>query len=433
MPQHTTRRVRQVAALAVATAVGVSLAACSSGSGGASASSSAKEPQTFSFAFSEANTSDTSARQVADAFMKAHPGVTIQFQKLPAESYAQAIATRIQGGNAPDAFEAESGIGQADSIQPFAKAGLLLELANPQIKTDLAPAGIDQFSYGGKVYAVSRGSGVNGIIYNDVAAKGAGISLTGSSTFNEVLNGCAAAKAKGKSLFGLAGSIPANTSILAHEIATSTVYGPDPKWNAERNAGKVKFATTQGWTDALNAIKTLSDKGCFQPGAGGAGFDALTNGSSSGKLFGFFAPGGAAASIEAASGGHVKLTVLPFPAPAGVKTYASVSSDEAIAASAKTKSPKLVEEFLAYIASPEGQKIISTGTGFPIGSKDASQLPSTYQDVAPVVISGDTRSFPPLEWANGKVNDDLGAGIQGILNGQKTAAQVLQQMDTDWG
>jgi len=431
MPQHMTRRVRQGAALAVAAAVGVSLAACSSGGG--AGSSNAPEPQTFSFAFSEANTSDTSLAQVAQAFEKLHKGVKITQEKLPAESYAQAIATRVQGGNAPDAFAAESGVGQADSIQPFAKAGLLLELTNPQIKKDLEPAGIDQFSYNGKVYAVSRGSGVNGIIYNDVAAKSVGITISGSSTFEDVLNACATAKAKGKSLFGLAGSIPANTSILAHEIATSTVYGPNPKWNADRNAGKVKFATTQGWTDALNDIKTLSDKGCFQPGAGGAGFDALTNGSSSGKLFGFFAPGGAAASIEAASGGHVKLTVLPFPAHSGTKTYASLSSDQSVTASSKTKSPKLVEEFLAYIASPEGQKIVSTGTGFPVGSTEASQLPSTYQDVAPVVISGDTRSFPPLEWPNGKVNDDLGAGIQGILNGQKTAQQVLQQMDSDWG
>ena len=105
-----------------------------------------------------------------------------------------------------------------------------------------------------------------------------------------MLTACAAAKAKGKSLFGLAGSIPANTSILAHEIATSTVYGPDPKWNAERNAGKVKFATTQGWTDALDAVKTLYDKGCFQPGAGGAGFDALTNGSELGQALRLLRP-----------------------------------------------------------------------------------------------------------------------------------------------
>ncbi len=429
MSQSTTTRIRRAAAIAAVAAVGVSLAACSSGGAG----SGGKEPQSFTFAFSEANASDTSAVQVAQAYEKLHKGVKITLQKLPAESYGQAIATRIQGGNAPDVFEAESGIGQNDSIQPFAKAGLLLSLDNPQITKDLAPAGLPQFQYQGKTYAVSRGSGVNGIIYNAVAAKAAGIDVTGSSTFNDVLAACKVAKAKGKSLFGLAGSIPANPSILAHEIATSTVYGPDPKWNTERAAGKVKFATTPGWTQALESIKTLYDQGCFQPGAAGAGFDALTNGSSSGKLFGFFAPGGAAASIEAASGGHVKLTVLPFPAPAGLKTYASVSSDEAIAASAKTKSPKLVTDFLAYVASPAGQKIISTGVGFPVGSTQASQLPSTYQDVAPVVISGNTRSFPPLEWANGKVNDDLGSGVQGVITGQKTPAQVLQQMDSDWG
>ncbi len=164
--------------------------------------------------------------------------------------------------------------------------------------------------------------------------------------------------------------------------------------------------------------------GCFQAGAAGAGFDALTNGSSSGKLFGFFAPGGAAASIEAASGGHVTLPVLPFPAPAGSKTYASVSSDESIAASAKTKSPKLVQEFLAYVASPAGQKIIAPGVGFPVGTTDASALPKTYKYVASIITSKNYRSFPPLEWANGKVNDDMGSGIQGILTGQKTAAQV---------
>jgi raffinose/stachyose/melibiose transport system substrate-binding protein len=433
MSQLTTRRVRRVAAIAAVAAVGVSLAACSNGGGGSGGGSAAKEPQSFSFAFSESNAKDTAARQVAEAFMKAHKGVTIKLQKLPAESYAQAIATRVQGGNAPDAFQAESGIGQTNSIQPFAKAGLLLPLHDPSIDSALKPAGLSQFQYEGKTYAVSRGSGVNGIIYNDVDAKKNGITLTGTSTFDDVLSACSTAKAKGKSLFGLAGAIPANPAILAHEIATSTVYGPTPDWNTQRTAGKVKFATTKGWIQALDAIKTLYAKGCFQPGAAGAGFDALTNGSSSGKLFGFFAPGGAAASIEAASGGHVKLQVLPFPAPAGLKTYASVSSDQAIAASAKTKSPKLVTEFLAYVASPAGQKIISTGVGFPVGTKNASAMPSTYQAVAPVVTGGDTRSFPPLEWANGKVNDDLGSGIQGLLTGQKTSAQILQQMDSDWG
>lgn len=429
MPQHITTRVRRAAAVAAAAAVvGVSLTACSGGT----ASGSGKEPQTITFAFSEANTKDTSLADAATAYEKLHKGVTITIQKLPAESVAQAIATRVQGGNAPDVFAAESGVGQVNAIQPWAKAGLLLPLTDPAIKSALEPAGLSQFEYNGKIYAVSRGSGLNGIIWNGDAAKQAGIDLSGTSTFQDVLAACDTAKSKGKTLFGLAGAVPPNPGFLAQIIASSVVYGPDPNWNSERAAGKVKFATTDGWKTTLSSIETMYKRDCFQPGATGAGFDALTNGSASGKFFGFFAPGGAAASVNAASGGHVHLTVLPFPSPTGT-TYASISSDQVLAASAKTKSPKLVQDFLKWIAGPDGQKIVSQGVGYPVGTKDASALPDTYKPVASVLTSTDVRSFPSIEWANGKVTTDLGSGVQGILTGQKTVDQVLQQLDTDWG
>ena len=44
----------------------------------------------------------------------------VNIQKLPSESYATAIATRVQGGNAPDVFQAESGSGQTNAIGNFA-------------------------------------------------------------------------------------------------------------------------------------------------------------------------------------------------------------------------------------------------------------------------------------------------------------------------
>ena len=31
-----------------------------------------------------------------------------------------------------------------------------------------------------------------------------------------------------------------------------------------------------------------------------------------------------------------------------------------------------------------------------------------------------------------KIYADLGSGVQGLLTGQQTAQQVLQQMDSDW-
>lgn len=429
MINNAKRRLRWAAAGAVVVLAGVSATACSSSSSG---SGSGQEPQTITFAINNASGTETYFQNAAKAYESAHPGVKITIQQLPAESYPQAITTRIEGGNAPDVFEAESGSGQTDSIQGYAKAGDLLQLTDPSLKAELEPAGLSQFQYNGKIYAVSLGSAVNGIVYNDAMAKASGVTLTADSTFSNVLQGCATAKSKGKSLFGLAGSVPANTGILALEIATSAVYGSDPNWDAQKTAGKVTFVDTPGWTTTLNSIVQLYKAGCFQAGAQSAGFDALTNGSSRGQLFGFFAPSGAAHDINAASGGHVNLVALPFPAPSG-QTWASVSSDVSMAGSAHTKSPKLVASFLSYLASPAGQKILASGSGyFPVGTTDVSALSAPYKPVASMITSRQYRNFPTIDWPNGKVYTDLGNGVQGLLTGQTTVKQVLQQMDSDW-
>jgi raffinose/stachyose/melibiose transport system substrate-binding protein len=49
-----------------------------------------------------------------------------------------------------------------------------------------------------------------------------------------------------------------------------------------------------------------------------------------------------------------------------------------------------------------------------------------------MITSRQTRNFPTVNWPNGKIYADLGAGVQGLLTGQQTASQVLQQMDSDW-
>jgi len=49
-----------------------------------------------------------------------------------------------------------------------------------------------------------------------------------------------------------------------------------------------------------------------------------------------------------------------------------------------------------------------------------------------MITSRQYRNYPAIEWANGKIYTDLGTGVQGLLTGQTTAQQVLQQMDSDW-
>ena len=127
---------------------------------------------------------------------------------LPAESYATAIATRVQGGNAPDTFNAEGGTGQANSIIPFAKAGLLLPLTDNEIKRNLPSNEKYLWTYNGKIYGVPLGTQVNGVIYNDELAKSIGVNIDASTSLDDIIAQCSVARAKGKTIYALAGSVP---------------------------------------------------------------------------------------------------------------------------------------------------------------------------------------------------------------------------------
>ena len=98
-----------------------------------------------------------------------------------------------------------------------------------------------------------------------------------------------------------------------------------------------------------------------------------------------------------------------------------MSSDVSVAGSAHTKSPKLVASFLAFLASPAGQKILSEGSGyFPVGTTNVSTLSAPYKPVASMITSRQYRGFPTIDWPNGKIYADLGSGVQGLLTGQET-------------
>jgi raffinose/stachyose/melibiose transport system substrate-binding protein len=239
--------------------------------------------------------------------------------------------------------------------------------------------------------------------------------------------------ANGSSIFALAGSVPANTGIMTVEIATSTVYGPNPDWDKDRADGKTTFAKTKGWQQALQAVVDMNKAGCFQNGAAGAGFADLTNASSSGKAYGFFAPSGAAKSIMDAAGGHVTLVALGAPSPAD-KNYLSISSDIGLAGNAKTKSPKLVEDFIKFSVSQEEAKKFADAQGtIPIGGDlNASDLLPQYQPVADQLTNKDYRTFAVDNWTNPQVYNALGTGVTGLLTGQKTVDDVLKDMDAAW-
>lgn len=432
LPTTPARRRRALVAVASATGFALTLSACG-GNGSSASGANGAEPKQITFTYATANPKEVYWVTLAKDFEAANPGVTVKTNKIALNAADQTLPTQLQSGSGPDVFWINGGSGQQASIGQLAKGKLLLELPE-SVYSSIPESERTGYSYDGKTYGVPASIQVSGYIWNDDLAKSKGVNITSTSTLEDIIAQCPAVAAKGLSIFGLAGSVPQNPGIMSVEIATSTVYGPNPKWNADRAANKTTFAATDGWKQALQKIVDMGKAGCFQKGAAGAGFDALTNGASQGKIFGFFAPGGAAKDIMDAAGGHVKLQVMGMAAPNGVTPMLSVTNNLGLAGNAKTKAPKLVQKFLAFASTPtEAKKIADNSGTIPIGSDSASSLLPQYQPVASFIGGQNTRPFPVDEWPNGQVYNALGSGVTGLLTGQKSVDDVLQAMDKAWG
>ncbi|MDR7188899.1 raffinose/stachyose/melibiose transport system substrate-binding protein [Microbacterium sp. BE35] len=420
---------RSTLVLATSASAALLLAGCA----GSADAGDGEEPQTITFAYSIAADAQDWYEQLAQSYMDSHPGVTIEIQKYGLDGYPSLLNTQLNAGNGPDVFYALSGTGQNPSVGPLADAGLVLPLDSEVLEESLPEAVQAGWVFDGTFYGVPTSVQVNGLVMNAPLAEDSGIEWTADTTLEDLAAQCGGASDDGIAVLGLAGAVPTAPAITALGFAASTVYGPEPDWNDQRAAGDTTFAASDGWKDALQAIKDLDDAGCMQPGAEGAGFDALTNGVAGGTMLAFAAPSSATVTLANASGGALQMAVLPMPAPEGLDPKVLLTSTDGIAGNAKTKSPELVKDFIQWSAEPEQAAMMAEIQGtLPLGG-DTAELPEAYQSSQELLTAEGTRPYPPVDWPNGAVFDALGTGVTGILTGQLTIEQVLESMDTAWG
>ena len=421
---------RRLGAVAVLSVLGTSLAAC-----GSSSSAGGGGSKTITFAYQIANPNAKSVYAVlAEDYQKSHPGVTIKTNPIALNTYGSTLTTQLQAGNGPDVFFINAGNGQAGSVGTLGEAGKLMDLDGKLAAGAVPDNAKSLMSYKGKLVAMPVYLAPTGIIFSPRAAEKSGFTMTSSTTMDDVIAACGKVAKDGQAIFGLAGAMAPNTGIFTSAIAASTVYGPTPDWNAQKAAGKVSFATTEGWKVALETVKKLYDNKCFQPGAAGAGFDALTNGAGQGKILGFAAPGGAAKDIMDSTHGAVKLTVQAMPAPAGYSTYLMAGTPDAIAGNKASKNQKLAQDFISWMSQPAQIKKAAAAAGdIPVSATSTDGLLPQYAGVADLIAQKKTAQYPYLEWPNGELYNTLGEGVTGLLSGRKSVDDVLKSLDKVWG
>lgn len=432
MSQHSHTALRRGAIIAIPVIGALLLAGCS-GSGGDSGDSGDGGPVEFSFTFATSNNLESPYETLANAYMDANEDVTITTNPTPNDKYGETIRTQFQAGNAGDVVQTTPGSGDARALIPLAEAGFLEPLG--ETAASLVPQGSETlFELDGEIYGQPMDFTIAAVVASMGTAGMNGLEEWPTSE-DELYDACSALAGDGKSLLVVAGAAPPNAGLTAQGIAATRVYAETPDWNEQRAAGDVTFADSQGWVDTLQTVIDLHDGGCFQAGAEGGGFDAITNGLSQGGSVGSFIPSGSAVEIATAAPPEADFKVQPFPPADGGDPYIIASSNYTISINAASEKKEAAADFVEWLATPEAQEIYYEASGLlPISNYQDLDLSDTiYSPVVDLLAEGSYTPLPNNIWPNPAVYEALSVGVQGLLTGQKTVDQVLQDMDSAWG
>ncbi|MEV6415802.1 sugar ABC transporter substrate-binding protein [Kribbella sp. NPDC051718] len=148
------------------------LAGCSGGGG---EKSSSDGPVTITYGI-WAGTQTPAMQEIATAFTKANPNITVKIQERPYPEFWSTLQTGAAGGTAPDAFWM-----LAQQIRPYAAGNQLLDITDTvkQENVDLGnypKAVLDLYDQGdGKLYGLPKDVDTNAVWYNKAMFDKAGV------------------------------------------------------------------------------------------------------------------------------------------------------------------------------------------------------------------------------------------------------------------
>jgi raffinose/stachyose/melibiose transport system substrate-binding protein len=368
-----------------------------------------------------------------DAYMKAHPNVTIVNTVLENEAFKTKLTTVMQSGNPPDLFQSWGG----GVLAEYAKAGLLKDITS-QVKgsawgNSMAPGVWEVYSYNGKVYGAPHDMGGITFWYNkDLLAK------VGYTTFPTEWSGFLTLvnklKAAGITPIALGGGDKWPAMHMWSYIALR--LGGGQLFN-DTFTGK----NTQGFENPtfVKAGQMLADLAAlkpFQDGFLGATYNdeaaLVGNGVAAMELMGQWAPAVEKDNSSSKAGLGDKLATAPFPLITGGKGDGTGVIGGGNGYAVGKNAPQAAIDFLKFLDSKDNQ-ITMAQTNGAIPTVKGADAGITDPNAKLVKAIVDKCTFYQLYLdqflspsAGGAVNDS----IQTILAGTATPAQAMAAIQT---
>lgn len=407
-------------AAAVALAVvGVSLAGCTP--------ASSSDGQTLSLMFD--STYRSAVEPIITAFEAENPDIKVKPTFVGAAEVGNVVPTQVQAGTIADVFIALPGPAGTSSwsVGTLSAQGALLSLSEEAWADDVPEVWSNSVATDGEVFAYPGVVQALGAMYNVTRLDELG--LTAPTTFDEVLEFCAAAADAGVYAYSQALNDPAGPQMVDLALTATLVYGPEPQFTAKQIAGDATFADS-GWKDAVSQYSEMNDAGCFGEGFAGRSRTQGIAEVAAGNALGVVDVGATLGALEeAAPDSEFVLTALPATDDPG-DTYFPAAPGYVFVASAKADNPDAARKFISFVAQPAQINAYATALqNVPAIANDEFEPAPALADFTAAIEEERFVEFPGNDWPNPNVQVVHQDSISSLMVGATSIDGVLTAMD----
>jgi raffinose/stachyose/melibiose transport system substrate-binding protein len=364
-------------------------------------------------------------------FEASHPNIDIKMEAVADEPYKDKIRVVMASGNIPDIYFSWSG----EFSRKFARGGRAMDLTEAVYGSDwkdrFPEAALDPYKWNGKLWGIPINVDAKFMVYNKAIFAKNGITVPAS--WDEFMADLEKLKAAGVTPLAFGDQYPWAASHYIGDLNAKLVPNDIRHADYDLVSTDDKLFTDPGYVQALTDFSTLMKQGYFNRGP-----NAITHAIARGS---FAAGRTAAIYLELVEFTNFKGSTLekdgwgffpmpPFKNGRGDQRLLTGAPD-GFMVSATTQHRKEAIEFLKFLTSPEEAVQYTKVTGMTSAVKGAV----TAENAGPQQLTAleELSKAPGLAlWLdtdiNARITEVYLAGMQAILNGTETPAQVMTKV-----
>ena len=366
-------------------------------------------------------------QDVVDKYMEEHPNIKINMEAAGDEPIKDKLKIVMGSDKQPDVFFSWSG----EFAKNYIRSGNALDLtpymdADSEWKDGFMQAGLEPFTYEGKNYGVPYRINGKFFVYNKELFEKSGVKAP--ETWKEFMETCEKLKADGVDPIGLGNIYP--------WAACHYITGLNQKCVPEEVREKDYLASSGEYTDegyirALNYFKELNDKGYFQTGVNSTEHNMSLEMFYGGKVGMVYIELEEFADVEEKMPGNWGFFAMPaIEGEPGNQNFLTGAPD-GFMVSAKSKHPDEAVDFLKFLTNKENSIEMVNALGWPspvIGAVTTDNSIQGLVDGLDAVAKAEGMALWLDTDIDIRISDVYLPALQELLNGDKTAEEVMQEV-----